>query len=168
MTILSTLRPRPKGYFPGDRKFGDPYWLWYYLARRLFCERIDRTFDGRFKKKSVQEIKKSIKELLENIDRVPPEIIAKLDVNKLFDLAPIFCRKILRLTLERNHQGKQHLEDIERRSNAEMKDLEERKGKPREVITEPAASLVNALSGKEKDQSLFVEDWSAKEESEES
>lgn len=145
------LRRTPVQLFPGINKFGESSWMMYYLARRIFRRDIEE-----LQEESEANMEKRIQELIDNIDRVPPRIIANIKSNDLYAAAPRFCKQILRLLLEKNHSD--HISEIERRSEVEQENNKKRKGFPRKIIRDPTASMMNTLIGDEGTKSLLVED----------
>lgn len=166
-TKADKIRP----IFPGSDKFGDPYWLWHYMTRRMFMSEwiLDRN------EKSHAEILKGINELREDLDKVEGRIIAKLDVVGLFKVAPAFCKQSLQLALPTSHN--RHLPFIPKRSQEEADRRLKTRGYPRGCVGEPMATVVHELSrptsasahsgdnnNNTNPETLFVEDHSAQDE----
>lgn len=123
-------------------RFGSEKWFWYYLWKRRFNVSLRHQPPSTDTSHGDPQDPKA-KSYIDNVDPVPPAIVAGLKVTQLFKAAPECFKPMIRLALSLNEGG---VKDIPHRSLEEEAHLLAKKGTPRDTVFGPAAALLEALA----------------------
>lgn len=127
--------------FPGIHRFGSAKWFWYYLWKRRFspshCHRQPHQTPH-------DDMNRRIASYIDNVDPVPPEIVAAVKSKRLYDAAPACFKPLVALTLAQNFV--ESIPEIPCRSATEESEILAKKGVPHDTVHDPAATLLENLA----------------------
>ena len=136
-----------------EEKFNtDSLFFWHYVKLSLH---------KRTRRKKQGEVKKEVQfeKLKQLIDKVSPNLIAKLAIRKLFDNAPTFAREAMKYTLPLDHVS--CVKSLEERDLDEKVRRITKKGRPQQLVRPHLAKILREMSNitsNNNNSSLFLND----------